>query len=176
MIDWNKRLRFHLFTGILAGGLLLIILGQVSLPIFVLEVWDAKARHKLLSIPIRKGNHFFLQYTHSTAKTIVEEHFQIAGLNDIVLNRMVYSSGGAGIPDFPPAGAQFRIAPDGCFVMDDLNRSFPSLTNIRVAYFYPFFLVVEGTSYSLSKIARGRLVHIRIRDRLTAFLDRRSRE
>jgi hypothetical protein len=147
--------------GAIAAFLLLIL---VFSPTLVLEVWDVKEGRLLLSLPVERGNPFVLRYTHSTAKTIVEEHFHIAGVNDIVLRQMVYSSGGAGIPDSPPPGAQFKISSDGRFMIEGLNRRFSALSNIRVAYFYPFLLDCNGREHSLSGIAKGRLINIYVRD------------
>jgi len=159
--QWKRRYYIYLLLTIVAGGFLVLILRDTLLPSLVLEVRDTKTGHLLLSFPVKKGTCFFFQYTHSTAKTLVEEHFQVAGPDDIILTRMVYSSGGAGIPDGPPSGANFRIGPDGRFVLEDLNLRFLSLNRIRIAYFYPFLLGLGGRSYSLSEIARGKLVDIR---------------
>ena len=160
-MNFRKRISIRLF---LAGGagllLLALILGLRST--LVLEVWDTEAKRLLLSLPVKEGDPFSLQYTHSTAKTIIEEHFLIRGSDDILATRMIYVSGGAGIPDVAPSGAHFRINDDGRFVMDNLNKVFPLLANIRVAYFYPHQLIYHGNSYSLSEIARGRLVDIKI--------------
>jgi hypothetical protein len=163
--------RSHIYLSIIGAGLLFLALRQVFLPVLVMEVWDTKAGDLLLAVPVKQGGRFLLRYTHSTAKTIVEEHFQIAGSNDIILTCMVYSSGGAGIPDLPPSGAYFKIGPDGRFVMGGLNRRFKSLSNIRVAYFYPFILEVDGKRYDLSENARGRLVDIRVRHHGSSALD-----
>ena len=160
-MHFRKRISIRL---LLAGGagllLLALILGLRST--LVLEVWDTEAKRLLLSLPVKEGDLFSLQYTHSTAKTIIEEHFQIRRSGDILATRMIYVSGGAGIPDVAPPGAHFRINDDGRFVMDNLNKVFPLLANIRVAYFYPHLLVHHGSNYSLSEIARGRLVDIKI--------------
>lgn len=161
----------RVFSVLLGGVLLLLAAGQVLMQGLVLEVRDTKGGGRLLSFGVKEGQHFLLHYTHSTAKTAVEEHFQISGPNDIVLTRMVYASGGAGIPDLPPPGAFFRIAQDGRFVMEGLNRHFQSLVNIRVAYFYPFLLELAGNRYSLSEIASGQLVEIRVRRRMIAALE-----
>ena len=154
---------------VLAGGagllMLALIFGLRST--LVLEVWDTETKQQLLALSVQKGDPFSLQYTHSTAKTIIEEHFQIRGSDDILATRMIYSSGGAGIPDVAPPGAHFRINEDGRFVMDDLNKVFPLLANIRVAYFYPHLLVYHGNNYSLSKIARGRLVDIKVHKKIS---------
>jgi hypothetical protein len=161
MKNWKARIFVYLLFGIVAGGLLVLASGETLLPSLVLEIRDTETGQLLLSFPVKKGAPFFFQYTHSTAKTLVEEHFQVAGPNDIILTRMVYSSGGAGIPDGPPSGAIFRIGSDGRFVLEDLNQRFLSLNRIRIAYFYPFLLGLGGRSYSLSEVARGKLVDIR---------------
>ena len=173
-MKYTRMLHSRLFLGMIGGGLLVAALAQVFLPGLVLEVWDTRAGDLLLSFSVKKGDRFLLLYTHSTAKTIVEEHFKVAGSRDIILTRMVYSSGGAGIPDLPPAGANFRIGRDGRFVMDGLNKKFRSLNNIRVAYFYPFLLELEGARHNLSEIARGRLVDIEVRHWVTSALERFS--
>jgi hypothetical protein len=169
----NSGIRPSLYSFlVLMGALLLILAGwQVMKHHLVLEVRDLKGGGRLLSLAVEKGEHFLLRYTHSTAKTPVEEHFQVLGHNHILFTRMVYASGGAGIPDLPPPGASFRIDPGGRFVMEGLNRHFQSLANIRVAYFYPFLLEIAGERYNLWEIARGRLVEIRVRPRILASLE-----
>jgi hypothetical protein len=165
-MNFRKRIPIRL---LLAGGagflMLALIFGLRST--LVLEVWDTEAKQLLLALPVKKGDSFSLQYTHSTAKTIIEEHFQIRGRDDILATRMIYVSGGAGIPDVAPPGAHFRINDDGRFVMDNLNKVFPLLANIRVAYFYPHQLIYHGNNYSLSKIARGRLVDIKVHKKIS---------
>ncbi|MEW6334817.1 MAG: DUF1850 domain-containing protein [Thermodesulfobacteriota bacterium] len=126
-------------------------------------MWDVKAKQLLLTLPVKKEESFSLHYTHSTAKTIIEEHFRIAGADCIVATRMIFESAGAGIPDVTPQGAQFRIGRDGRFVMDNINRQFISLDNIRVAYYYPHTLILRDQNYQLNSIARGRLIDIRVR-------------
>jgi hypothetical protein len=149
---------------LLAGGVGLVSLALIFglWSTIALEVWDTEAKRQLLSLPVKEGDSFSLQYTHSTAKTIVEEHFQIMGCDNILATHMIYVSGGAGLPDVAPPGAHFRINEDGRFVMDNLQKVFPLLANIRVAYFYPYLLVYHGNSYSLSEVARGKLVDIKI--------------
>ncbi len=164
--------RSRLFLGIVGAGFLFVAMGRVLLPGLVLEVRDTRAGDLLLNLAVKKGDRFLLRYTHSTAKTVVEEHFQIAGSHDIVLTRMVYSSCGAGIPDIPPARAYFKIGSDGRFVMDGLDRHFSSLNNIRVAYFYPFVLELEGKRHPLSDNARGRLVDILVQHWVSSALER----
>jgi hypothetical protein len=147
---------------VLLLGLLLpapIVAGAESV---ALEVRDTRSRALLLTVSLCLGDRFYLRYTHSTAKTEVEEHFEIVGRKEIVLDRMIYASGGAGFPDFPPAGAIFRVE-GGRFVLEGINTHFRSLERIRVAYFYPFILGARDKEYRLSDLARGRLVDVLIR-------------
>ena len=138
----------------------------------VLEVRDTQSGALILLVHLPRDPCFYFRYTHSTAKTEVEEHFKVVGREEIVIERMIYASGGAGIPDSPPAGATFRVA-DGRFVLDGINKRFPSLERIRVAYFYPFILGTREAEHRLSDLARGRLVDIRIRPQ-AGENDRRS--
>ncbi|MBW2146317.1 MAG: DUF1850 domain-containing protein [Deltaproteobacteria bacterium] len=142
-----------------------MIAACVFQPGLVLQVRDARRGDLLFAFPVKRGEPFFLRYTHSTAKTQVEEHFLIAEADDIVLTRMIYSSAGAGIPDMPPPGGSFKIGSDGRFVMDGLNHRFKSLHNIRVAYFYPFLLKIKDKRFDLTENARGRLVDITVSHR-----------
>jgi hypothetical protein len=124
-----------------------------------LEVRDTRLQSRLLCIPIRAGERFSLRYTHSTAKTAVEEQFVVIGPREIVLDRMRYASAGAGIPDVLPPGATFRIE-DGQFVLEGIDQRFSALERIRVAYFHPFDLRIGERQYRLSDLARGRLVDV----------------
>ncbi len=157
-----KKISPHFLVAGGAGVLLIGFLIFSLRPSLNLTLWDAEMKKLLLALPVKEGDYFSLQYTHSTAKTIIEEYFQIRSDNSIIATHMIYSSGGAGIPDVTPAGAIFRINDDGRFVMDKINKVFPFLANIRVAYFYPHILVCHGKIYSLTEIARGRLVDIKI--------------
>jgi hypothetical protein len=156
----------------LLTGLALTLPASPGTDALVLEVRDTRSRALLLSVHLPLDACFYLRYTHSTAKTEVEEHFKVVDEEEIVLDRMVYASGGAGIPDSPPAGATFRVA-DGRFVLDGLDKRFGSLERIRVAYFYPFILGTREAEYRLSDLARGQLVDIRARVRAWEN-DRRS--
>jgi hypothetical protein len=150
--------------------LLLVLLIGLLLPVPIvaeaesvaLEVRDTRSRALLLTVSLCLGDRFYLRYTHSTAKTEVEEHFEIVGRKEIVLDRMIYASGGAGLPDFPPAGATIRVE-GGRFVLEGINKRFLSLERIRVAYFYPFILGNCEKEYRLSDLARGGLVDVLIR-------------
>lgn len=163
MVRKRRRLYVYLIVASGGGGLLIFFLGYALIYCLELEVWDVKAKQLLLTLPAKKEESFSLQYTHSTAKTIIEEHFRIAGADRIVATRMIFESAGAGIPDVTPPGAQFRIGQDGRFMMDNINRQFISLENIRVAYYYPHKLILRDKTYKLDGIARGRLIDIRVR-------------
>jgi len=163
MVRKRRRLYACLLVASGGGGLLIFFLGYALSYCLELEVWDVKAKQLLLTLPVKKEESFSLQYTHSTAKTIIEEHFRIAGADCIVATRMIFESAGAGIPDVTPQGAQFRIGQDGRFMIDNINKQFISLDNIRVAYYYPYKLILRDQIYKLDSIARGRLVDIRVR-------------
>jgi len=163
MVRKWRRLYACVIVAIGGGGLLIFFLGYALIYRLELEVWDVKAKQLLLTLPVKKGESFSLQYTHSTAKTIIEEHFRIAGADRIIATRMIFESAGAGIPDVTPPGARFRIGQDGRFMMDNINSQFISLDNIRVAYYYPHELMLRDQVYKLDSMARGRLVDIRVR-------------
>lgn len=166
MKNKNKRRCSRLMSAGCGGALLLLLLaGCALMQCLVLEVWDVDAKRLLLSWPVAKGDDFFLQYTHSTAKTIVEEHYIIEGADDIVATRMIFESGGAGLPDVVTEGTRFRIGSDGRFVLDDINHRFKLLHNIRVAHFYPFKILLKNTIIDLRDVARSRLIDIRVQNR-----------
>lgn len=143
-------------------AVLLLGAGYFSICCIELEVWDVETKQLLLTLPVKKGETFFIEYTHSTAKTIIEEHFRIDDDACIVATCMVFESGGAGIPDVTPTGAQFRIRNDGRFMIENINKKFLYLKNIRVAFYYPYKLILNDKIYGLDDIARGRLVDIRV--------------
>jgi hypothetical protein len=145
--------------------LLLVTAGRLLLPGLRLEVLDTRTGALLHSVAVRNGDTFLLRYTHSTAKTAVEEHFRIEGADRMVLTTMVYASAGAGIPDLPPGGGKFRLREDNRFAMEEMSLRFAALHNIRVAWFYPFVLEAGGRAVDLTEAARGRLVDILIRPR-----------
>jgi hypothetical protein len=140
-----------------------------------LEVRDTLLRSRLACAPIRPGERFSLRYTHSTAKTEVEEEFQVIGPDEILLDRMLYASAGAGIPDVAPPGTRFRVE-GGRFVLEGVNQRFSALERIRVAYFYPFILRIGERQYRLSDLARGRLVDLTVMSAPDCGDDRSARE
>jgi len=158
----DARKRASLLLLVLLTGSFLAAQSLAEPEARVLDVRDTRSRALLLSVRLPLDERFYFRYTHSTAKTEVEEHFKVVGREAIVLERMIYASGGAGIPDSAPAGATFRVA-DGRFVLDGINKRFPSLERIRVAYFYPFILGTREAEHRLSDLARGRLVDVLIR-------------
>ena len=168
----DGRTRASLLLLVLLTGSFLAAPNLAESEALVLDVRDTRSRALLLSVRLPLDDRFYLRYTHSTAKTEVEEHFKVVGREEIVLERMIYASAGAGIPDFPPAGATFRVADDR-FVLEGINLRFPSLERIRVAHFYPFFLGTHEREHRLSDLARGRLVDILIRPQAGEH-DRRS--
>ena len=161
MKNWKARKSIYLLFGIVAGGLLVLASGETLLPSIVLEIRDTGTGQLLLSFPVKKRGPFLFSVHSLYGEDAGGGTFPGGGPDDIILTRMVYSSGGAGIPDGPPSGATFRIGSDGRFVLEDLNQRFLSLNRIRIAYFYPFLLGLGGRSYSLSEVARGKLVDIR---------------
>lgn len=164
MVRNRRRLYACLIVASGGGGVLLFFVWYALIYSLTLEVWDVRAKQLLLTLPVKKEESFSLQYTHSTAKTVIEEHFRILGADCIVASRMVFESAGAGIPDITPQGAQFRIGQDGRFIMDNINKSYTSLDNIRVAYYYPHKLILRDKIHKLDNLARGRLINIRVRN------------
>jgi hypothetical protein len=158
MLQWPTR-----SLGLVAALILALcpVLSIAASGPLSLEVRDTRLHSRLVCAPVRVGDEFSLRYTHSTAKTEVEEQFEIRGPGDIVLRRMLYASAGAGVPDVAPPGTTFRVV-DGRFVLDGIDRRFAALERIRVAYFYPFILRIGERQHALSDLARGRLVDVRV--------------
>ncbi len=61
-------------------------------------VTDEQTGKVLYSIPVRPGDVFSVKYVHSVNKSPVEDVFEIAGDNGIMLKKTVFRSFGAGIP------------------------------------------------------------------------------
>jgi hypothetical protein len=150
-----------IFMVVVLGSLLFLKEVPVYGASFSLQVWDTTEKTLLLQVPIEKGEEFSICYTHSIAKTLVEEFFVVEDEGQILLTRATFSSGGWGLPDVVSGGeAIFSVIPNGMFVLDKINRKFTVLENIRVAFLNPFLLRVGNRSFALEEYAKGRLVNI----------------
>ena len=66
-----------------------------------LVVADADSDDRLLEVPAEEGEEVVLAYTHSVEKTDVEDVYVVEG-GELRMDRMVFSSYGAGLPSEAP--------------------------------------------------------------------------
>lgn len=128
--------------------------------VLFLQVVDCKSEDLIIQRTIDVGDSFYIAYTHSTAKTTIEEHFLVEGEGNILLTHSVFSSVGFGIPDLPNGENIFFASEDCKCIVNNLQKRFVFLENIRVAFLNPFYLCIGSEKIALDNYAKGRLVNI----------------
>ena len=99
--------------------------------------------------PAYKGMPVNIRFIHSVQKTPVEEYLVVGDdLSGLVLQSTRYHSFGVGLP-FMESDGSFRQEGDD-FVMDDMNRHFPSLS-LRIGVGTMLTVTVDGEAYYLHR-------------------------
>ena len=97
--------------------------------------------------PAYKGMPVNIRFIHSVQKTPVEEYLVVGDdLSGLVLQSTRYHSFGVGLP-FMESDGSFRQEGDD-FVMDDMNRHFPSLS-LRIGVGTMLTVTVDGEAHHL---------------------------
>lgn len=145
---------------ILSFALLLLLFVQIE----VLVASDYKTYDHLKSWPIKKGEEFAIEYTHSVQLTPVVEVYFIDKNYNIVLKESYFHSYGAGLPATTPY--KFEITDRG-FRIYDINQIMDDLVyrtgavkanhkiNIKdkTDLFLDFSKPREGVKFSIEKIS-----------------------
>lgn len=144
--------------------LLFILLGILLIPFRVLLASDYRTGEYLMSWPIKKGEEFYIEYTHSVQLTPVIEVYFVDESNNIILKESYFSSYGAGLPSTTPY--KFEITTRG-FRIYDINQLMQDLVyrtgaeranhkiNIRnkVYPFLDFSAPREGVKFTVEKFS-----------------------
>lgn len=113
---------------------------------------------ELLAVPVREGTEVTIEYTHSVERTLVTDVYVVDG-DDLVMDRMLFSSYGAGLPSTAPverAGDRYVYRPD--------DRRYGTLT-VSTGPVAGHELVVDGARYDLVERSGGGTVHLSVEDR-----------
>jgi len=106
----------------------------------------------ILEFPVEKGDHFYLDYTHSSDHTPVHDIFKIDAAGAIVLIEEDYDWYGAGLEFHPDADAKISFTGDRVRVF--LNRTFPHFP-LRVGRVAGHTLTYKDKKIPLLTIAEG---------------------
>ncbi|GAB6932026.1 DUF1850 domain-containing protein [Calditerricola satsumensis] len=121
------------------------------MPLFpALIIADGKTGTALLAIPVSRGEHIALHYTHSIHRTPVIETYSI-GDDVLVLEAVRFQSYGIGMPSDVEPGQTFTVK-NGWFHLDHLNRPLPHL-DLRIGYVANHTLHIGPHRISLAHVA-----------------------
>lgn len=116
------RLMPWLFSGLAAITLFMMPV----FPVLTASGSDGKA---VWTKPVQTGDLIVLRYTHSVARTNVDERLRVQG-NRLVIESSVFESFGAGLPS-EPTGEERLHASGGKLVLEGINRPIRQL-DVRI--------------------------------------------
>lgn len=105
-------------------GLLILLGVGFLLPVTTLSISQQNSKHQLL-IPMVRQKTFSLYYLHSVQKTPVQEHFELAPGNKMILTSTHYQSYGVGLPFLPQEGK--LVNKNGVFLLTGINRVYQEI-------------------------------------------------
>jgi hypothetical protein len=143
--------------------LLVVIALLVNLPILSgLEIADRKTGDLLAFFPVRTGEQFTIRFTHSIAKTPVDELFRVDPSGDIVLYETDYQSFGAGLP-FDVEGKERLLTENGHYRLVNMDRHLPDFL-MAVGTVANHQLLIKGKQIPFTQFAQpGESVRISIK-------------
>lgn len=98
-------------------------------------------------MPAYSGMPVDIRFIHSVQKTPVEEYLVVGeNLSELILQRTRYHSFGVGLPFMESDGSFYQEGDD--FVMDNMNRRFPSLS-LRTGVGTQLTVTVDGEAHYL---------------------------
>lgn len=141
---------------------LCLILCLAFTPVRILEIAHAEEDGRIFWIPIRPGNWFTLEYTHSVQLSRITDDFEIDQRYGILLVSTTFSDHGAGLPYNSRLGGTFSVQYDGSFKISGIRRFFPEIL-LRVGKEYDNVFVFGSQYIDLSKMYGDSLLAIRTR-------------
>ncbi len=106
----------------------------------------------LFSQPAKTGDMFTIRFTHSYAKSTVEEFFLISGTGQFTLRESRYHDFGAGLPHEPLAGQKMEFG-DGSILITGYDTVFTDL-RLRVGHIANHEIDIAGITVKLADLAR----------------------
>lgn len=138
------------------GSLLIIfmiILIILLLPIYTLKASNYKTQEYLKSWWVKKGDRFYIEYTHSIQLTPVIEIYYIDENGRIILEESYFHSYGAGLPSDTPY--KFEITEDG-FRIYDINEEMSNLIYRTGAVRANHEITIGGKTYPFLGFSKPR--------------------
>lgn len=133
----------------LAGGLSAELRAEERLNFQIVKTTDEKL---LWESPVQRGDHFTIEYRHSSDHTPVRDLFVIGDEGEIVLIEESYLWYGAGLESHPSMG---NTDLSGDWTRVQLRRIFPKFL-LRVGEVANHVLTIHGRAIPLLSIAGGR--------------------
>ncbi|MGE5652962.1 MAG: DUF1850 domain-containing protein [Bacillota bacterium] len=143
-------------------GLALILLMNIPF-IQSLEISDRKSGQILAVAPVHTGEQFTISFTHSIAKTPVDEVFVVGPGREIIVTETIYESFGAGLPFDTEGEQQQLITANGKYRLTNLDRHLPEFLQ-AVGTVANHQLIINGKQIPFTQFAQpGESVRIRVR-------------
>jgi len=102
----HKKIVIPLFLSLISAIVLLLPMQKG------ITITDYKTGHMLYCHSAVKGDIFSLHYIHSVNKSPVEDFFIIGNNDELVLEKTVFRSFGAGVPSSPEDGGVLKVYKD----------------------------------------------------------------
>lgn len=131
----------------------IIILIILLLPINTLRLSNYKTDEDLKSWWVKKGDRFYVEYTHSIQLTPVIEIYYIDENKKIILEESYFHSYGAGLPSNTPY--KFQITKDG-FRIYDINEEMENLIYRTGAVRANHEINIRGKAYPFLDFSKPR--------------------
>lgn len=114
---------------------------------------------------VARGDMFYVSFTHSLAKSPVEEYFEITGVDEFRLRETVYADFGAGLPHEELPGQHMEFA-NGRIRLTGFNLAFREL-RLRVGHIADHHVGIKaGPAVRLAELARpGAEIRLALRPR-----------
>ncbi len=133
----------------LAGG---VSVGPCAAGHLTLQIVRTVGEELLWESPVERGDHFTIEYRHSSDLTPVRDLFRIGNEGEIVLIEESYLWYGAGLESHPEMG---KTDFSGEWTRVRMQRAFPRFL-LRVGEVANHVLTLHGREIPLLSIARGR--------------------
>ena len=170
MIFKNKVTTAVAFAVAVVLFIIILALYREAVPPSI-EVYNTETGRVYCAFPAPEGTEFSVSFIHSVNKSPVTDFFVIHD-EQIVADRTVYSSFGAGVQTTLEEGETLSYDEDGNMVVSGFNSVFPEVKYI-VGTVYDHVLTIRGREYSLTEMC-GRNAHIAIALRVPKWKLRRE--
>ncbi len=151
MPESRNSLRHKMFY---SASLMVLMISLIffSLPVVrQFLIIDFKSGRVLYSADIKAGDKFSIIYIHSVNKSPIEDQFIIDSNYNIVLQKSIFKSFGAGVPSNPADGGRFEFFKDRIEVAD-INRKIGNLL-LYVGVIADHHFLIDGKDIKLNELS-----------------------